>query len=441
MTNDDYAIEQQALAATWKKRTPVLWPAARQPAAWINQYGKRIGNFAHCLPPEHAQANLLPENYEAIELFEDLRIPWHCGVGNGPGNNLLSSQVQCVNALMPMVHDPARIARAFGGVVDISEVLQIEPDRYLTFEYIGPTDYFNEGAGKARVRGTRCTSVDAAFLYRTSTGTIELALVEWKYTEKYSTTRKPNPGYDTTRIERYGADYHDPTGPLHSGLIDIEWMLDEPFYQLMRQQLLAWRLEQDAAEGADRVRVLHVLPAGNHAYQESLVRPEHRVLGASVDEVWSNLLRAPNRFRHVDPAVFLDQSITSWDYVDRYSPNGTGDLPQGVSIWRDDDRIVAATYVYNDGFEWCHRPTLHLEPPPRDRTELAALPDREYFSLFDDEKTMIVGPLEYARAFLRALVATGLYEPDGLTSYSWPDQVSQVVSTWPPLDLEHRFGI
>ena len=142
-------------------------------------------------------------------------------------------------------------------------MLEIEPGRYLTFEYIGPTDYFNEGAGKPRVRGTKCTSVDAAFLYRTSAGTTELALVEWKYTEKYTTTRKPNPGYDKTRIKRYGADYTDPAGPLRSELIDIEWMLDEPFYQLMRQQLLAWRLENDRAEGADVVRVLHVLPPDN----------------------------------------------------------------------------------------------------------------------------------------------------------------------------------
>ena len=75
-------------------------------------------------------------------------------------------------------------------------------------------------------------------------------------------------------------------------------------------------------------------------------------------------------------------------------------------MWRDsDERIVAAAYVYENGFEWCHRPALDLHPPPRDRAELASLPDREYFSLFDDEKTMIVGPLEYARAFLRAVVA------------------------------------
>ena len=107
--------------------------------------------------------------------------------------------------------------------------------------------------------------------------------------------------------------------------------------------------------------------------------------------------------------MFLDPAVTSREYVDRYSPTGTGNSPWGVSVWHDDDRIVAAAYVYENGFEWCHRRPI-LEPPS-DRADLAALPDREYFSLVDDEKTMIVGPLEYARAFLRAVVATGLHEP------------------------------
>ena len=60
--------------------------------------------------------------------------------------------------------------------------------------------------------------------------------------------------------ETYGESYHAADGPLRSRLIDIEWMLDEPFYQLMRQQLLAWRLERDGAEGGNAVRVLHLLP-------------------------------------------------------------------------------------------------------------------------------------------------------------------------------------
>ena len=266
----------------------------------------------------------------------------------------------------------------------------------------------------------------------------ELALVEWKYTETYTTARAPNPGYDKTRAKRYGADYHDPAGPLRSELMELEWMLDEPFYQLMRQQLLAWRLERDRAEGADVVRVLHVLSPDNTAYQQSLVRAEHRELGADVDEVWGRLLRTPDRFRHVDPKVFLDEAITSWDYVDRYSPTGTGDLPWGVSVWRDDDRVVAAAYAYGDGFEWCHRHPI--SEPPSDAAELAAIPDREYLTIADDEKTLLVGPLEYARAFLRAVVATGLSGPEDLTGFAWPGRSTHVSSAWPPLDLEGRLG-
>ena len=320
MTNNEYAIDQQTLATTWKKHSPTLPVSARQPSPWIDHEGQQIGLYDHCLPQEHANSNLLPDSLGAIELFKTLEIPWHCGIAEGPGNNLLSSQVQCVNALMPMVEDPDRIKRCFGDVIDIGEVLQIEPGRYLTFEYIGPHDYFDEGAGKPRVRGSRCTSLDAAFLYRTSTNVTELALIEWKYTESYARVRKPNARYDETRTRRYGDDFHSPGGPLNSDLLDLEWMLDEPFYQLMRQQLLAWRWERDQVHGAEAVRILHVLPPDNKAYQDSLVRPEHRSLGGTVDEVWSRLLRAHDRFQHVDPSIFLNESVTGSDYVERYSP-------------------------------------------------------------------------------------------------------------------------
>ncbi|HEY5848270.1 MAG TPA: hypothetical protein VIT42_15905, partial [Microlunatus sp.] len=67
-------------------------------------------------------------------------------------------------------------------------------------------------------------------------------------------------------------------------------------------------------------RVLHVLDPANAGYQQSLVRAETQALDDSVDAVWFKLLRAPDRFAHVDPAVFLDPAITSTEYVDRYSP-------------------------------------------------------------------------------------------------------------------------
>ncbi|MEX1907155.1 hypothetical protein L6241_02445 [Janibacter sp. Y6] len=320
MKKTQFKAEHEALAAAWKKRSNTLTEEARASAPWINQDGQPRGRYDHCLPAGFAAHNLLPHvRRGAIQLFIELGIPWHAGIDNGPGNNLLSSQVQCVNALYPMVSQPLKIKSAFGHLVDIGAVLEIERGRFLTFEYIGPTDYFNEGKGRERIRGSRCTSVDAAFRYRTSTGRIEIALVEWKYTEAYLEAVEPPPGYNKTREARYGVDLEAVDGPVRMDLVDLDFLFDEPLYQLMRQQLLAYRLEQDRVLEADVVRVLHVLDPANAGYQQSLVRSETKALGDKVDEVWSRLLRNPDRFAHVDPAVFLDPAVTSSEYVDRYS--------------------------------------------------------------------------------------------------------------------------
>ncbi|MCL2541251.1 MAG: hypothetical protein FWE71_02190 [Nocardioidaceae bacterium] len=318
-----YATTHNRLAIAWKQRAATLPDEAREPGHY--SHGDRLqGPYPVCLPLEYAAHNLLPEVRDgALALFAELDISWHDSVAGGPSNHLRDSQVQCVNALFAMVSDPDRLKRAFGRVVDIAEVFQIEDGRYLTFEYIGPTDYFGEGVrhGKevGRRRGTNCTSVDAAFLFRSSTGVTELALVEWKFTESYLTAQDRDPASDAVRIGRYAEDLSAPDGPVRADVLPIELLLDEPFYQLMRQQLLAHRLEQAHAHGADVVRVLHVLSPDNTGYQDSLARPEHRAIGATVDEAWSKLLRAADRFVHIDPSVFLDPLITSEAYVDRYA--------------------------------------------------------------------------------------------------------------------------
>ncbi|MBD3947549.1 PGN_0703 family putative restriction endonuclease [Nocardioides ganghwensis] len=316
-----YVNEQNRQAVAWKHRSPVLPADARRPG----YYRGDRGPYPVCLPGEHASYNLLPEVRDAaIALFHELDIPWHDGVDSGPSNHLRDSQVQCVNALFAMVADAGRIKLAFGGAVDIAEVLPIEEGRFLTFEYIGPTDYFGEGfrGGRevGRRRGTHCTSVDAAFLYKTSAGVVELALVEWKFTECYLDAKNRAEASDAVRIAQYAADLDATDSPIDLSVLPMELLLDEPFYQLTRQQLLANRLEQDRILGADVVRVLHVLSPENTGYQDSLVRAEHRAAGATVDEVWSELLRTPDRFVHIDPAVFLDPVVTSAEYVDRYGP-------------------------------------------------------------------------------------------------------------------------
>lgn len=189
--------------------------------------------YDYCLPVEFAALSLLPEVREPVlELFAELGIPWHAGVGSGPSKHLLSSQVQCMNALGQMVGDPDRMVQAFGPVLGTVEVDQIEPGRWLTFEYIGSADHLNEAVGGIRTRGAHCTSVDAAFVHRTSDGVRELVLVEWKYTEHYR-RRTAEPAKDAVRLGRYGRLLAAPDGPIIDGLLPFVELLQEPLYQLM----------------------------------------------------------------------------------------------------------------------------------------------------------------------------------------------------------------
>lgn len=279
----------------------------------------------------YATHTLLPEvRTTGPELFAVLGIPWHAGVGDGPSNHLLSSQVQCVNALGQMVADPSRLMLAFGDLLGIEEVLQIEPGRYLTFEYIGPQDFFNEVPGGERTRGARCTSVDAAFLHRARDGKVELVLVEWKYTESYS-RRAANAG-DATRRSRYWAALSADGSPVRHDLVPFDALLSEPFYQLTRQQLLARAQERVRAEGADRVRVVHVAPEANQAYWASVHPVELKALGDDVATVWGTLLRPGALVTSLDNQVFADADVTSGEYVLRYSDRVVHDLHGLLSL-------------------------------------------------------------------------------------------------------------
>jgi hypothetical protein len=336
-----YQSEQRRCAIAWKQHTDALPDGAKAPAPYVGKGGRPGGPpLQFCVPAEFAAWNLLPDvRGDALALFAELGIPWHAGVGDGPGNHLLSSQVQCVNALARMVTDPDSVAFAFRDSVDVGELLEIEPGRYLTFEYIGPVDFFGEALGGERIRGARCTSVDAAFVHRASDGRRELVLVEWKYTETYG-PRGPDPRRDQVRHGRYAAALANPDGPVRADLLTFAHLLDEPFYQLVRQQLLAHQLER--AGVADRVRVVHVLPPANAAYQASLARPEHRALGGSVSEVWGRLLRRPDRFTTMDPSVFLTPVLTSREYVLRYAPD---------IVWNEAGLVDALGVADVDGVE------------------------------------------------------------------------------------------
>lgn len=174
MNNSTYQQRARAAAVAWKLTTALLDEDARADGP----YGGKSTVYPFCLPLAVARQNLLPEAAGAIEFFGSRNIQWHRGVAAGPTNHLVSSQVQCVNALFPMTTDAGLLRGAFADSLDIVEVLPLD-DAFLTFEYNGGGhDFLGEGrAGGPLTRGANSTSTDAAFAYRTSTGT-ELALVE-----------------------------------------------------------------------------------------------------------------------------------------------------------------------------------------------------------------------------------------------------------------------
>jgi len=316
---NDFTARERARAIRWKATTPTLPDEARLPSPYVGKDGVPGDvDYPFCLPAEFAEYSLLPEVRElGLSLFTELGIPWHSGVGGGPTNHLLSSQVQCVNALGQMVNDPERIVRAFGPVIDIADVLEIEAGRFLTFEYIGEVDYFGESPDGPRIRGSQCTSVDAAFVVRTPSGVTELVLVEWKYTESYR-RRVPEPGRDGVRRKRYRTAWAAAGSPVRCDLVALDDVFAEPLYQLVRQQLLAHAIETDPRQAPDVVRVVHVHPAANEEYQQSVHDAALLALGSTVREVWGALLRAEDRFVVQDSAAFLDPTITSAEYVARY---------------------------------------------------------------------------------------------------------------------------
>ncbi|KRF29468.1 AbiV family abortive infection protein [Phycicoccus sp. Soil802] len=338
-----FAQRHREHAKSWKSHTKALPDQARADAPYVIKDGSASGaDRPFCLPLAFAAHNLLPNVREqALALFAQLQIPWHAGVDEGPSNHLLSSQVQCVNALTSMVDDPNRVHLAFGDLLPIAEVLEIEPERFLTFEFIGDTDYFNESPRGPRRRGAHCTSVDAAFTYRTPAGEQELALVEWKFTETYG-RRRPQPDQDRTRAARYGASLLDPAGPVRSHLLPFVDLLQEPLYQLMRQQLLAYELERDPSTLYDTVRVIHVSPAENAELRGS-VHGRARKIGATVDLVWARLLVHHDRFVSVDSSRFLDPSITSEEYAYRYAlPVAEAAIPEPAMSRRDGTHFVGS---------------------------------------------------------------------------------------------------
>ncbi len=280
-------------------------------ASWLSERARPDGTYrgaprTFCIPEENAAENLFAGTRECvIDHFAQNRIKWHDGTAAGPSNHLCSSMVCGVNFLSPLMDHPdaaiVLLRSVFGD--EVVEALPVGDGPLVDFEWVGDPseDYLNEGLN--RTRGANATSADAAMAYRRADGSKTLVLIEWKYTESYSTDYKGAGPQGETRRKRYNALFAAAGSPIDGTRVSYDETLYEPFYQFMRQQLLAHQMELKGIEhGADRVRVLHLSPRANMDFERvtapSLAR---RYPGKKATALWGGLLS--------DPALFTPVAI------------------------------------------------------------------------------------------------------------------------------------
>ena len=253
-----------------------------------------------CLPLEYARENLfLDVRQTAPAYFSAQGIKWHDGRDNNPSNHLCDSQVCCVNFLFPFADKPHALATVLRPIFpDLLEMLAIENGQFVAFEWIGQENYLGEKIARngQRTRGANFTSADAAVLFKRNDGKCQMVLVEWKYTESYGRTSLKVARSGTDRTEIYRPLYRQDDCPLNKSLLpSFDALFYEPFYQLMRQQLLAHEMEKAHELGADIVNVLHIAPAQNTDFHR-ITSPELENLGETAIAVWEKLVRPTDRF-------------------------------------------------------------------------------------------------------------------------------------------------
>lgn len=308
--------------------------AFKQSSGTISTAAKEDGVYKEhpypfCLPRDLAEENLYPPIRLTIrEYFQRNKIKWHDGQDGKPSNHMCDSQVCCANFLFPFADKPKALAALLKPVFpNLQEMLPIEDDQYVAFEWIGQENYLHEKISRngQRTRGANYTSADAAVRFRLTDGREQISLIEWKYTESYSSVDLQVAASGQSRVEIYRWLFEQPDCPIDKiKLPCFEALFYEPFYQFMRQQLMAHEMEKARELGADVVSLLHIAPAHNLDFKV-ITSPLLKTpgLSASATEVWKSLVTLPDRFisvstetlfGHLDPERFPE--LKDWqDYI------------------------------------------------------------------------------------------------------------------------------
>jgi len=284
--------------------------------------GQRNG---HLLAVGHEDDNLYPSLREgniAREFFSARRIKWWKSSRSGdnvkvdgPTRNLASSQIACVNFLLPLAGTPKALL-AILRHIDM-DVVGVEMLKYpshdaatpltspVEFEWVGLKSCLEGGSG---TRGVNTTSVDALMVGLTAKGTKRAYLFEWKYVEEYKGAEYLGEGKSgETRRRRYAGRYAAANSRFN-GKISLDELFYEPFYQIMRLGLLADKIIQDAEFGVSAAKVVVVCPEGNNDYRKTITSPalsKRFPNAASVEEVVKSALQQPTCFSITSPEILV----------------------------------------------------------------------------------------------------------------------------------------
>lgn len=306
--------------AAFKIASPSFSPSARADGVYKGHA------YPFCLPVEFAAENLYPGiRQSAREYFARHGIHWHDGQAGNPSNHLCDSQVCCTNFLFPFADQPLALAALLGHQFEIGEMLPIEDGQYVAFEWIGAQNYLGERVPRngQRTRGANFTSADAAVLFRRPDGTKQMVLIEWKYTESYSSTPLQVAPSGTDRTKIYEHLWLAEDCPLDKRRIpSFGSLFYEPFYQFMRQQFLAHEMEKAHELGVDVVSLLHISPEHNADFKR-VTAPDLAGLADSATGVWKKLVKPQDRFAAIStemlfgwfPAEEFPQMKDWWEYI------------------------------------------------------------------------------------------------------------------------------
>ena len=274
----------------------------------------------YLLPMGCEEDNLYPSirgSKGAHQYVEDRHIQWWSHAASGdrggrPTRNMASSQIACINFLLPLERIDGALRTVLYAIDDdVKDVILINHEGYpsgVELEWIGVDGPLEKDA--PATRGAVNTSVDAFMIAETATGRRGY-LLEWKYTESYRRGKNLGKGRLETRLSRYSDLYNSKSSSFKGdGEIPIGELFYEPFYQLMRLRLLADRMVRKGELGVTEAKVVVVVPEGNTAYRERITSPylEKRFPDPKkVSDVFRATLKQPDdAYDIVCPSVLID---------------------------------------------------------------------------------------------------------------------------------------